>query len=111
MNNINVPEQSNLSNVTKEQLIADLKVVISDAEALIKATANQGGDAVATVRTKAERSLVAAKAKLADAEIALRARTKVAAKAADVYVRDNAWQTVGIAVGFGLLVGLIAGRR
>lgn len=31
------------STVTKEQLIHDFKVVIDDAEALLKATAGQGG--------------------------------------------------------------------
>jgi ElaB/YqjD/DUF883 family membrane-anchored ribosome-binding protein len=40
------------ADVTKEQLIRDFKVVVADAEALIKATAGQGGDAVAAMRAK-----------------------------------------------------------
>ena len=32
--------------VTKEQLIADFKTVVADAEALLKATANHGGEEV-----------------------------------------------------------------
>jgi len=40
--------------VTKEQLIDDFKVVVADAEALLKANANQGGEKLAEVRAKAE---------------------------------------------------------
>jgi hypothetical protein len=37
-------------DTSKEQLIADFKIVVADAEALIKATANQGGEALTAVR-------------------------------------------------------------
>lgn len=104
---------TNLQNttVTKEQLISDFKVVIADAEALIKATANQGGEAVVNLRAKAEESLAAAKVKLADAQEALIEKGKVAAKATDDYVHEKPWHAVGIAAGVGLVVGLLIGRR
>ena len=111
MSNINLSSNVNSSDVAKEQLIADFKVVIADAEALIKATANQGGDAVATVRTRAEKSLVQAKAKMADVEGMLLARAKAASKVTDDYVRENPWQTLGIAASLGLLIGLVIGNR
>lgn len=98
-------------DVTKEQLIADFKVVIADAEALLKATASQGGEAIANLRTKTEESLAAAKIKMADAQDALVERTKAAAKVTDEYVHDNPWQAAGIAAGIGLLIGLLIGRR
>lgn len=104
---------NNLQNttVTKEQLINDFKVVIADAEALIKATANQGGEAVTNLRAKAEESLAAAKVKLADAQGALIEKGKVAAQATDDYVHEKPWHAVGIAAGIGLVVGLLIGRR
>jgi len=104
---------TNLQNttVTKEQLISDFKVVIADAEALIKATANQGGEAVVNLRAKAEESLAAAKVKLADAQDALVEKGRVAAKATDDYVHEKPWHAVGIAAGVGLVVGLLIGRR
>ena len=102
----------NLSNeVTKEQLIADFKVVVADAEALLKATANQGGEKLAEVRTKAEESLKVVKARMAEAQTALLVQTKAAAKATDVYVHENPWQAVGVAAGLGLLIGFLIGRR
>lgn len=104
---------NNLQNttVTKEQLISDFKVVIADAEALIKATANQGGEAVANLRVKAEESVAVAKEKLAEAQDALVEKGRIAAKATDDYVHEKPWHAVGIAAGVGLVVGLLIGRR
>lgn len=100
-----------MNDVTKEQLIADFKVVVADAEALIKATANQGGEAVAALRSRAEESLAAAKVKMADAQDALIEKSKAAARATDDYVHDNPWKSVGVAAGVGLVIGLLIGRR
>lgn len=102
---------TDFSDVTKEQLIRDFKVVIADAEALLKATANQGGEAMAAVRAKAEESLAVAKAKMAEAQDALLEKTRAAARATDDYVHENPWRAVGVAAGVGLVVGLLIGRR
>lgn len=102
----NLPDE-----VTKEQLIADFKVVVADAEALLRATANQGGEKLAEVRAKAEESLAIVKARMAQAQAALAAKTKEAAQAADAYVHENPWKAVGIAAGIGLAIGLLIRRR
>jgi ElaB/YqjD/DUF883 family membrane-anchored ribosome-binding protein len=99
------------TTVTKEQLISDFKVVIADAEALIKATANQGGEAVVHLRAKAEESLAVAKVKLNEAQAALLEKGKIAAQATDDYVHEKPWHAVGIAAGLGLVVGLLISRR
>ena len=96
---------------TNEQLVADFKVVVADAEALLKATANQGGEKLAEVRAKAEESIRIVKTRMAEVESALLVKTKAAAKATDVYVHENPWKAVGVGAGFGLLVGLLIGRR
>lgn len=100
-----------VDEVTKEQLIADFKTVVADAEALLRATANQGGDELAAVRSKAEESLRVVKARITEEQVALLVKTKEAAKATDAYVHDNPWKAVGVAAGFGLLIGLLGGRR
>jgi ElaB/YqjD/DUF883 family membrane-anchored ribosome-binding protein len=99
------------TTVTKEQLISDFKVVIADPEALIRATANQGGEAVVNLRAKAEESLAVAKVKLSEAQDALVEKGKIAAQATDDYVHEKPWHAVGIAAGIGLVVGLLIGRR
>lgn len=95
----------------KEQLIADFRVVVADAEALLKATANQGGEKLAEVRAKAEESLKVAKARMEEAQAALLVKTKAAAKATDAYVHNNPWQAIGAAAGVGVVIGLLIGRR
>jgi ElaB/YqjD/DUF883 family membrane-anchored ribosome-binding protein len=99
------------NEVSKEQLIADFNVVVADAEALLKATANQGGEKVAEVRAKAEESLRVVKARMLDAQEALVIKTRAAAQATDVYVHENPWNAVGVAAALGLLIGFLIGRR
>jgi len=103
--------ETDFTDITKDQLISDFKVVIADAEALLKATANQGGEAMAAVRAKAEESLAVAKVKMADAQAALMEKTRAAARATDDYVHENPWRAVGVAAGVGLVIGLLIGRR
>ena len=101
-----------LSNeVSKDQLVNDFKVVVADAEALLKATANQGGEKLALVRAKAEESIRAAKAGIAEAQSVVLAKTKEAAHATDVYVHDHPWKSVGTAAAVGVVLGLLIGRR
>jgi len=97
--------------VSKEQLIADFKLVVADAEALLAATVGQGGDKLAEVRGKAEESLRMVKARMADAQDALLTQTKAAAKATDTYVHENPWQSIGVAAGLGMVIGLLIARR
>jgi ElaB/YqjD/DUF883 family membrane-anchored ribosome-binding protein len=96
---------------TKEQLIDDFKVVVTDAEALLKATANQSGEKLAEVRTRVEESLKVAKARMADAQAELLVKTRAAAKATDAYVHENPWYAIGVSAGVGVVVGLLIGRR
>jgi ElaB/YqjD/DUF883 family membrane-anchored ribosome-binding protein len=111
MNSKNLLNESDYSDITKEQLISDFKVVASDVEALIKATANQSGETFANLRSKAEQSLSIAKAKMADAQENLVEKGKVAAKATDEYVHENPWRSIGISAAVGLVIGLLIGRR
>jgi ElaB/YqjD/DUF883 family membrane-anchored ribosome-binding protein len=97
--------------VSSEQLIADFRVVVADTEALLKATANQSGEKLAEVRAKVEESLGVVKARMVEAQAALIAKTKAAARATDGYVHENPWQAIGAGVGVGLLIGWLLGRR
>lgn len=102
---------TDLSAVSKEKLVADLKVVVADADELLRATANVAGEKVSELREKIQDRLRDAKLRLADAEAALLDKTKAAARATDDFVHDNPWKAVGIAAGVGLLLGVIIGRR
>ncbi len=102
-------QQSAISE--QQQLVTDMKTVIADAEDILHATADQAGEKVATLRARIQERLQGAKARLSDAEEALVAKTRAAARATDTYVHESPWTAVGIAAGVGLLVGLIISRR
>ena len=99
------------TDVNKDKLVADLKVVVADAEELLRATASQAGEKVAVARERIQASLATAKVKLGEAERALLEKTKEAARATDDYVRENPWQAVGIAAVSGLVLGILISRR
>ncbi|MEI7574430.1 MAG: hypothetical protein RLZZ541_919 [Pseudomonadota bacterium] len=97
--------------LNEDQLIRDFKSVVADVEALLKATANTGGDKLAEVRAKAETSLGVVKATMGDTQANLLAKTKETAKAADDYVQENPWRSIGLAASVGLVIGLLISRR
>jgi len=104
-------ELENTDTVTKQKLMADFKVVIADAEELLKATAQDAGEKAVAARARIETHLQDAKVKLADLEQAIAVRAKQAADVTDQYVHDNPWKAVGIAGGVGLLLGMLISRR
>lgn len=99
------------TDISKEKLVSDLKVVVSDAEELLRATAGQTGEKVAELRSKIEGRLRNARATLDEAQDAIIDKAKQVGSSADDYVHGNPWQSVGIAAGVGLLVGILIGRR
>lgn len=106
-----MPEAIDLTNTSKQKLVSDMKVVVSDAEEILRATAGVAGDKMVDLRERIAERLRDAKLRIADAEAALVDKTKAAARATDDFVNDNPWQAVGIAAGIGLLIGIIIGRR
>ncbi|MFA4969578.1 MAG: DUF883 family protein [Sulfuritalea sp.] len=102
---------SDMTDVTKDKLIADVRLVIADTEELLRATAGQAGDKIADIRARTQERLAGAKIKLAEAEAVMVDKAKQVGRAADDYVHDNPWRSVGVAAGFGFIVGLLIGRR
>ena len=100
-----------INDASKQKLVADLKVVVADAEELLRATASQAGEKVSAARERIQASLASAKVKLTEAERALLEKTKEAAKATDDYVHENPWHAVGIAAAAGLVLGILISRR
>ncbi len=104
-------EVTELSNANKQKLVSDMKVVVADAEEILRATAGVAGEKMGDLRERIGERLRDAKLRLADAEAALLDRTKAAARATDDFVHENPWRAVGVAAAIGLLLGVIIGRR
>ena len=97
-------------DISKEKLMQDLRLVVADAEELLKATASQAGEKASAARERIQETLVAAKARLDAAESEVIEKAKQAAKATDEYVQDNPWKAVGVAACVGVIVGMLIGR-
>jgi ElaB/YqjD/DUF883 family membrane-anchored ribosome-binding protein len=101
----------NENPANRDKLVQDMRVVIADAEDLLRATANQAGEKIAVARERIQDSLHQAKVKLAEAEAMVTERAKQAARYTEEYVQENPWRAIGIAAGIGLLLGLMISRR
>lgn len=100
-----------MNTVSTERLVADAKVLMGDAEELLKATAAQTGERIAEARSHTQQALVKAKQSLIGAERALVEQAKVAAQAVDRSVHERAWTAIGVSAAVALLIGFLAGRR
>jgi ElaB/YqjD/DUF883 family membrane-anchored ribosome-binding protein len=96
---------------TKDQLVANLRRVVADAEDLLAATAGQADSKLADLRDRARESLTLAREKLADISEASRERARQVADATDDYVHDNPWTSIGVAAAVGMFIGVLLGRR
>lgn len=104
-------DKSTNMSVPKDKLLEDLHRVVADAEDLLQATASQAGESAVAARARIQRSLEAARGRMADAEAALVDRTKEAAKATDQYVHDNPWKAIGMSACVGAIIGMLIARR
>jgi ElaB/YqjD/DUF883 family membrane-anchored ribosome-binding protein len=99
------------NEVTNERLMEDLHLVVTDAEELLRATANPLGVGAVSTHARIQENLQAVKDKLIDAETAVAEGTRQAAETTEQYVQNNPWKSIGISAGVGLLVGILLARR
>jgi ElaB/YqjD/DUF883 family membrane-anchored ribosome-binding protein len=102
---------SELSTDSKQKLVSDMRIVVSHAEELLRATAGVADEKMNDLRERIGQSLRDAKLRLADAEGAVVDKTKAAARATDDFVHENPWRAVGVAAVVGLLLGAVISRR
>ncbi len=106
---------NDLTETQRDRLMTDLRVVIADAEELLRLGAQQTGTAAAEWRAKVEARIADAKAAMRDMQEAALDRIRAAGKATDDYVHEKPWQAIGVAAGVaagvGLLLGFLLGRR
>ena len=100
-----------MSVANKEKLVSDLKVVISDTEELLRATAGAAGEKVGDLRERLAIRLRDTKERIVDLEVALVEKSKAAARATDDFVHEEPWKAVGLAAAVGLALGVLIGRR
>ncbi len=97
------------ADTTKQKILADFNAVVSETDRFLKNLTDEGGEQAHALRTKVEKNLNAAKARLHGLEDAVMETTKRTARATDEYVHDNPWQTAGFAAGVSLALGVVIG--
>ncbi|HEY8608774.1 MAG TPA: DUF883 family protein [Noviherbaspirillum sp.] len=95
----------------RERLLDDLKLVMKDAEQMLRATGQQAGEGYDAARARFETTLGAAQDSLAELEELLGGAAREAIDTTDRYVQQNPWQAVGIGAVAGVLLGMWLGRR
>jgi len=93
---------------TPKDLLNDLRTLVSEAETMMSQSVGEHTDeAMATLRERFE----AAQERLADLYDGARKKVVAGAKYTDETIRANPYQSIAIAAGVGLLVGVLLGRR
>jgi len=99
------------SQIARERVLEDLRNLAADAELLLSATMGEVGEKAAVAREQLKAGLARAKVTLAELQQKGIASAQAAAKKADSTIRSHPYESVGIAVGVGLLIGYILGRK
>ncbi len=103
--------KTKVSMPSADQLIGELKALMTDAEALIQATEGHLDGAIGTIRSKALETLTDVKESIAGYEDILTDKAKAVVEDADNFVHRNPWESIGVAAGLGLLIGIFMRRH
>ena len=90
-----------------DQLIRDLKLIVRDGQDLLKATAGDASDKAREMRAKISTAIDSAK----ETCERLEEKAVAGAKATDKVIREHPYQSIGIAFGVGLLIGVLVTRK
>jgi ElaB/YqjD/DUF883 family membrane-anchored ribosome-binding protein len=94
----------------KDKLVDDIKLVVTDAEELLRKAKTSSAEGYSAVRVELEDRLSNSIVRLQEVQEELRARARQAARATDEYVHDNPWKSMGYVAVAGLIVGLLITR-
>ncbi len=93
---------------TAEQLIEQISRLMAEAEATISGPlAEEAGNKLSQIKERLEH----AKESVAEAYDRARKNVVAGAKCTDVAIREHPYQSLGIALGVGVLLGVIIGRK
>jgi ElaB/YqjD/DUF883 family membrane-anchored ribosome-binding protein len=100
-----------MSAMQREKLMADLRVVVADAEQLLKMTADEVGEDAAGLRERLKDRLMQSRQHLLELQEMATVKAKAVGHAADDYVHEHPWKSVAIGGAIGVIVGMLIGRR
>jgi ElaB/YqjD/DUF883 family membrane-anchored ribosome-binding protein len=97
----------NATDINTDRLVSDLKTVTRDAEELLKTVSGEKGNGSQELRVRLSSAIESAKATYRRLE----EKTVAGAKATDKVIREHPYESLGVAFGLGLLVGVLVTRK
>ncbi len=97
----------NANTISTEKLVTDLKRVVRDSEELLQSSAGAVGEKAHEMRERLAATLESAKATCRRLE----EKAIEGAKATDRVIRDHPYESIGVAFGIGMLIGVLVTRR
>ena len=97
----------NAYQVSTDKLVTSLKRVGTESQELLKATAGAVGEKASAIRDRLSDALETAKDNCRE----LQEKAIEGAEATDKVIRKHPYQSLGIAFGVGVLIGVLVGRR
>jgi ElaB/YqjD/DUF883 family membrane-anchored ribosome-binding protein len=97
----------NPSEINTDRLVSDLKSVTKDAEELLKTVSGEEGNGSHDMRMRLSSAIDSAKATYRRLE----EKAVAGAKATDKVIREHPYESLGVAFGLGLLVGVLVTRK
>ena len=97
--------------VARERVLRDLRTLARDAEDLLKATAGDLSEKTKVARTHLTGVLERAKKTGAELQELTIASALTGAKKTDAMIRDHPYESIGVAFGIGVLVGVLVRRK
>lgn len=97
--------------LARERVYADLRALSRDAEELLKATAGDVSEKAKEARARMAAALDRARVTCDDLQAKTTASARAAATKADTVIRDHPYESIGIAFGVGLLIGVLINRK
>lgn len=91
----------------KDQVFSELQALIEESEKMLRDSASLVGDDADNVRAQVNSKLEHVSYSLAG----LRQRAKPVVDATQSYIGGHPWQTVAASATFGIVLGLLLGRR
>ncbi len=101
----------NQTDMTREQLKADLKRLADTLEELVQHSGTASKAELDSLKARAEASISDARNRLESSGEQMLNKTKDAAQCCDKLVRDNPWAGIGIGAAAGVVLGILLARR
>lgn len=94
---------------TRDRLLDDIKMVLREAEELLRSTGQQAGEGYQVARERFESKLSSAKDSISELEEQLSVTARETMENTDRYVKENPWQAVAVGALAGIALGVAIG--